>query len=209
LDFYDKPRKLTGNDYRLMLLPEEYKGSELTDLVNDAFRQSISNYVKAMRTMYEDHVGLLIWGPPSSGKSEAAAILAKEARRRFKSAMFVPIWDLRESVLNRVMFVSGKSPMQRAKEVDFLVLDGLDTEDGDAKFFNLAEIARLIGVRKQQGKLTVVTSRLSPRDMKQDPKFSKFLKGIETKLTPIDAPDPKAAITARKAHMKNLLKGGE
>jgi DNA replication protein DnaC len=192
-----------------MLIPEEYKNLELVDIPNEVFRGQVANYVKTMREMFANQVGLLMWGPPSSGKSAAAAILSKEVRRHYKTTMFITIWDLRDSIFNRVMYVAGKSPMQRAKEVDFLVLDGLDVEDANQKFLNLLAIERLVNVRSQQGKLTVITSRVSPRDMKTDPNFTRFWKAIEAKLHTMHSPDPKEAIRARKAYMKKLLDGGD
>jgi len=194
---------------RLMLLPQEFLGLEISDVTNEEFRETLENYVANMRDMFDERVGLLIWGQPSSGKSAAAAILAKEARKRYKTSMFITIWDLRESLFNHAMFVSGISLMQRAREVDFLILDGLDKADAEAKAkaFNLVEIERLINSRAQQHRLTVVTSRVSPMDMMQESLFSSFLKATESRLLAVHAPDPKEAIRKRKKHMKQLLQG--
>lgn len=196
---------------RLMLLPPEYLGLEISDIPDGEFRNTIENYVAKMRDMFDSRVGLLIWGKPSSGKSAAAAILAKEARKRYKTAMFITIWDLRESLFNHAMFVSGQSLMQRAKEVDFLVLDGLDKADAEAKAkaFNLVEIERLINSRAQQHRLTVVTSRVSPRDMGEDSVFRLFLRATESRLLAVHSPDPVDSIRKRKAYMKQLLQGGK
>ena len=211
MDFYDEPRDLTNNDLRLMLLPQEYWGLELSDIADPEFRKTTEQYIASMKAMFDNRVGLLIWGQPSAGKSAAAAVLAKEARKRYKTAMFITIWDLRESLFNHAMFVSGKSLMQRAKEVDFLVLDGLDIADSEpkAKAFNLVEIDRLVNSRAQQHKLSVITSRVAPKHMRDDSLFKGVLKATESRLLSVHAPDPKDAIRKRKAHMQELLKGGD
>jgi len=192
-----------------MLIPEEFKHTELKDIRDPNFRKLLENYVKNMRSVYAQRMGLMIWGPPASGKGAAAAIIAKEARRRYKPGMFITIWELRESLVNKMLYTHGKTPMDRAKEVDMLVLDGLDDEDKTEKLFSLTDISRLVVSRAQKHKLTIITSRLSPRELDGDPKFEKFWAAIQNYVEPIQAPDPTDAQEARREQMRALLMGDD
>ena len=104
-----------------MLIPQEFHNTEIGDIKADSLRAAVENYVTNMRSMFQNRVGLLVWGPSASGKGAVAAVIAKEARRRYKPGMFIAIHELRDSLVSRVMYSTNTTPMARAKEVDMLV----------------------------------------------------------------------------------------
>lgn len=205
MDFFEKPRKLDKQDLVDMLLPDEFYTSRLSDIEPEELRTAVSRYVKNMKTAFEQRVGLLIWGSSSSAKNMAAAVLAKAARSYCKPTLYIPIWVLRESLLTRAMYKANKTPMERAKEVDFLVLDGLEEADSSEKFFPLLDIERLVVTRAQKGKLTVITTSLSPEDFRSNSKLKKFYDAVRGYLQPVAAPEPVEAAKARRKQMKSIL----
>jgi DNA replication protein DnaC len=209
LDFFDKPRELKERDLQRMLIPQEFRKTELSDIQADSFRSALGNYINGMRSMFQNRVGLYIWGPPASGKGAAAAVIAKEARRRYKPGMFIAVHELRETLVSRKMYDVDTSPMARAKDVDMLVLDGLEDEDRDEKLLSLTELARLITTRARQHKLTVLTSRISPGELTNDSKFKRFWDEVEQYMLPIHAPDPTDAKLARREMMRKLVLGDD
>lgn len=208
MDFFDSPRKLTKSDLIDMLLPREFYRTELADIRAESLRQAVSNYIDNMRSAFDQSVGLLLWGPPASGKGAAAAVIAKAARSRYKPAMFISIGELRETLVTRILYKDNKTPMERAKEVDFLVLDGLDEEDETEKLLSLVDLERLIVNRARQRKLTIVTTRMTPRELAQGKgKFKKFYEAVSMYLQPVECPAPEDAVRARRDQMLKLLIG--
>lgn len=155
------------------------------------FRDHIVSYVTKLSRAYSSRVGLFIYGPPASGKTAAASVVAKAARRRFRPTMFIHVWELRDAIRGRLMYKADKTPLDRAKEVELLVLDGLDEDDADERMIlTLLDIQRLITARAKQNKLTVLTSQMTATQMQEaGGKWTKFFNSIKPNIIELEAPD--------------------
>jgi len=148
-------------DLERMNLPEDLWYSKV-ERVLESVRPAIARYLWKTPQMVQEGIGLLIFGPKGSGKSAVASLVAKEARSRGYTVLFVKIWELREMLRSRMFFDDTTTILGRAREVDVLVLDDLRESDAAEKFFGLSEIEALVGYRGSKRKITVLTTSLAP-----------------------------------------------
>lgn len=169
-------RKLVRSDLERMNLPEEHWHSKVQG-VSDESRPAVERYLTRIDTMVGTGAGLLIHGPTGSGKTTVAVLIAKEARSWGFMAFFMRVWELREMIRSKVHFSDDLSMLDRAREVDVLVLDDLREEDVGEKFFGLADIYELVRYRASRRKITVLTTRMTMRMLDSPPmdKFSEVL----------------------------------
>lgn len=159
-------RKLGVPDFERMNLPQAYWRAKVR-YVPDSVRGDVVRYLHKLDTMVSQGVGLLLVGLPGRGKTGIGALVAKEARARGYTAYFTSVWELREMIRARIRFDDDQSVMQRAQEVDVLILDDLREDDVTQKWFGRAEVEALIASRAAGRKLTVLTTQLPPRDLKE------------------------------------------
>lgn len=153
-------RKLVRTDMERMNLPEEYWFVKV-DGVPGSVRSKVRRYMTRFDRMYAVSAGLLLLGPEGVGKTTISAVIAKEARCRGYTVLFIRLWELREMIRARIGYNDDLTISQRVREVDVLVLDDLREEDASEKFFTLAEIVELIKYRRGRCKITIVTSQVA------------------------------------------------
>ena len=168
------------------------------------FRTQVSRYIDDLRTVFSSRAGLLIQGQPASGKTAAACVIAKAVRRRRKSVMFAHVWDVRHSVRNRIMYKDDQTAIAQAREVDFLILDGLDESDADEKILTLTELERLITWRAKHNRVTLITTQMTQQDLRKG-KWNKFHLSVQPYLAKMNAPVYQAAIDARIAKIQKII----
>lgn len=151
-----KYRNLTWSDFRRMNLPDALIRARV-DSAPAEVRAPLLRYIEAIDKWISKGVGFGITGKPRSGKSGCAAILAKAAASRGRSAYFIRVSELREAIKNDVAFSDDTSVWERCRGVDFLVLDNLTPEDGTLPYLNAAALTDLIAYRGERGRSTVVT----------------------------------------------------
>ncbi len=165
-------RDLQASDYTRMNLPADLWERTLAD-VPESIREPIALYCRCdpdaarVDEMVRDGLGWVLWGDPGVGKSTTAAVIAKEVRSHAHSVFFVTVHDLREMIRSKATFDDNTvTVMERAKDVELLVIDGVRQMDPRDPVFNGYELERLIESRLAWKKATVLTTRLNPNEQK-------------------------------------------
>jgi len=152
--------KLTKAHMDLMRIPRRFWESSFDAIPECEGRDVLRSYLRNIEDMLDRGEGLLLWGPNGHGKTSAAVIVMMEARRRGASALFVQAETLRASVLDGTMFSDEKTLLERAREVDFLVLDDLGKEHAGETGFSERLFENLIRGRTASKRTTLVTTNL-------------------------------------------------
>lgn len=178
-------RALRRVDLERMNLPEDLWRAKV-QIVSDKTRIPTENYLRSIDVAVAHGAGLIVHGSKGVGKTAIAVLIAKEARSRGYTTLFVRVWELREMIRSRMSYDADFSMAERVREVDILVLDDLRQEDAVEKFFTLSEIQQLVRYRASRRRLTVLTTRLSIRALDTPPMdaFSEVLF-----LFPVEGPD--------------------
>jgi len=155
-------RALVRDDLTRMNLPEGFWRAKVQQ-VPESLRATIVRYMHRLDEMVHRPAGLLLWGGVGVGKSGAAAVVAKEARARGYTVYFVPVWELREDIRSRTMFDDTTTTLDRCRQVDLLVLDGLRGEDAKQPMFGARELEDLLSARANRRRPTLLTTQLAPR----------------------------------------------
>lgn len=153
-------RPLGRVDLERMNLPEDLWTVKVQG-VSEKARTPTENYLRNIDQAVVNGAGLIVHGGRGVGKSAISALIAKEARSRGYTTLFVRVWELREMIRSRMDYDADSSMAERAREVDVLVLDDLRQEDAGEKFFTLSEIHQLVKYRASRRRLTIITTRLS------------------------------------------------
>lgn len=135
------------------------------DALPEASRPVFASYVARLDEMVAKGVGLLILGPQGVGKSAALSVVGKEARARGHTVVYTTVWDLREAVRARTPFDSDETVFDRVRNVGVLLLDNLRPEDNSEVVFNRRSIEELLSERASRARPTLVTTRMTPRDL--------------------------------------------
>jgi len=147
-----------------MNLPKEFWRAKVQQ-VSASVQPAVERYLLRIREMVAKGAGLLICGDSGVGKTSVAALIAKESRARGYVTFFVGIWELREAIRSRVMFDDGVSILDRCREVDVLILDGLREDDAKELYLGERTLEELISYRKARHRVTIVTTCMSMRDI--------------------------------------------
>jgi len=175
--------ELKRSDLVRMNIPEDYWKSKVGDIEDEEIRRVITRYLRKIKDMVQDHIGLLLYGQPGGGKTTVATLVAKEARTWKFTAFFSMVWELRECIRSRIPFDEHTSIMDRCREVDVLVLDGISHEDIDDKLFGMQTIEKLVIYRGQRRRITVLTTRLTLHELD---KLGYFMQGVAPYLYPLE-----------------------
>lgn len=161
--------KLTKAHMELMWIPCRFWESDFEEIPDCEGKGVLRSYLRNIEDMMDRGEGLLLWGPNGHGKTSAAIIVAMEARRRGASVLFTQAETLRASVLDKTMFSDEKSLMERAKEVDLLVLDDLGKEHTGETGFAERIFENLIRERSANRRVTIMTTNLPTKSPADDP----------------------------------------
>lgn len=152
--------KLTKAHMDLMRIPRRFWESSFDAIPDCEGKDVLRSYLRNIEDMLDRGEGLLLWGPNGHGKTSAAVIVMMEARRRGASALFVQAETLRQAALEGTMFSDEKTLMDRAREVDFLVLDDLGKEHSGESGYTERLFENLIRGRSANKRVTLVTTNL-------------------------------------------------
>lgn len=202
--------KLKRHDLERMNIPSEFWHAKATDIADEDLRLKVARCLVSIRKVVENNKGLLLYGPPASGKTRIAAMIAKAARSWKYSVFYTMIWELRECVRSRIPFDEQTSIMDRCREVDVLVLDGLAEEDLDEKLVNLRSIEQLIVYRGQHKRITILVTRFSREELRgTQPKLEMFVLGTSPYLHPMKVEGAVKKNRKREDILKSILRGEE
>lgn len=203
-------RKLTKSDMEWMNIPPEHWRAVVAE-VPESVRDAVIRYASNVVAYVERPVGLLFIGPVGVGKTSAAVVLAKEARASGKTVLYISVWELREDVRNKVNFDEGNTVMDRCRQVDLLVLDGLKPEDATGHFVGAKELEELLATRSSHRRATFITTRCSIADLRSKG-FGPMLDALTGTVVPLDVRGPNRRIEQNKELLALFApdpKGGE
>lgn len=173
-------RHLTIPDFVRMRLPERYWETTWKKVSDFEEKSYIEGYLRKLSThSLPEGWGLFLWGPPSTGKTSIAAIVAKEVARRGGKALFQNTSEYME--LRGLEYDDEESLEHRAKTVDLLVLDEVD--------FRLMtptdrrELSEVIRVRMDHRKSTILTTN-DPGANLEDICGKEFVSMVKGTITP-------------------------
>lgn len=195
-----KFRKLTDSDLDRMNLPSVLWKSQLSKIPPEA-REVITRYIEDIDSWMAKGVGFLLLGGPKIGKTSASAVLAKAAKARGKSAFFIRVGELRDSIKKDTPFSDDMSVHDRCKTVDFLVLDDLSNEDATLPYLNAHGLTDLVLLRGERFKTTVITS--ASKELKE--KYPRFFTSASNYLVPITLKDAERADPLKNKIKRDLV----
>ena len=168
--------KLTKAHMELMQIPRRFWEVDFESIPDCEGKATLRSYLRNIEEMLDRGEGLMLWGPNGHGKTSAAVLVGMEARRRGASVLFVQAETLRASVLDGTMFSDEKTLIERAREVDLLILDDLGKEHSGETGFSERLFENLIRGRSASKKVTLVTTNL-PLKPRGDKSSEPSLKG--------------------------------
>ena len=130
------------------------------DEVPESVRHHLGNYLRSIDEMLDDGEGLLLWGPNGVGKTSVAALIAFEVSRRGGTAYFVTAESLRLASIDRTAFDDETTVMERALDVELLIIDDLGKEHRGGTEYAEHLIENILRVRLANRMATVITTNL-------------------------------------------------
>lgn len=160
---------LTHDDLERANIPARYwQGVALSNIpVAAHHRHTVLRYFRAFDEMQEAGVGLFLWSSANgTGKTAIACIAAMHALARGLSTFYYRSEDLKEATINRTPFTGTTTVYDRARDVDFLVIDDLGKEYKGASGYIESVIENLLRERIQRMRVTFITSNIAPSNLK-------------------------------------------
>lgn len=154
--------RLTQAHVERMKIPRRFWDVSF-DQISDEIRPKIEAYLRGLDDKLDRGEGLLLWGSNGVGKTSVAVLIALEVRRRGSSVLFVTAEGLRSAVLEGTMFDDEQTMIERARAVDFLVLDDLGKEHPGETGFTERLFENLFRERSAARRATFVTTNLPMR----------------------------------------------
>lgn len=192
-------RPLEKSDMERMRIPERFWKASLSKISEQenedgvSLKRVVNGYLKNFDKLMAEGYGLLLWGKNGVGKTSAAAALAMEARRRCRTVLMISAADYVESMIDNIMFDSHMKIVDRAKNVEMLVMDDFGKVFRDDKGWTDKIFELLFRYRSARLKSNIVTMNYSMIDFVEDcknngqPSLIHVLKEI---LLPIEVAGP-------------------
>jgi len=158
--------RLTQSHIDRMQIPQRFWFVKRGEIIPEV-RAIIDKYIKNLDGNLDKGEGLLMWGSNGSGKTSAAVFIGMEARRRGATVFFVTAERLRASVLEKEMFDDDQTIMERARAVDFLILDDLGKEHPGETGFSERLFENLLRERSARKQTTIITTNLCVEDLRK------------------------------------------
>lgn len=158
---------LTNLDLERAGIPERYWGVRLGNIPDTAAHKvEVTNYLAKLDELVPKGIGLFLWSKENStGKTAIACMAGIKGMMLGYSVLFITAEDLKEAMLNDERFDEHSSVVQRAKNVDLMILDDLGKEYKGSSGFSETRFENLLRYRIQRNRATVVTSNLRPNQI--------------------------------------------
>ena len=158
---FDKKHKrpLVKEDYECAGIEGLFRDVSLDLIPKDApYYGKLSGYIDTLEDRINNGIGLILAGEHGGGKSAAAVIVVKEVISRGGSSLFIEEDALIGAVLKGDRFGENSTYLERARNVDLLVIDDLGLS---ATSDNLHIIEPLVKFRlRRKRRPTVLTTNL-------------------------------------------------
>ena len=171
-------RPLTLQDMERMRIPVRYRDVAFAYVSEGKHKQALRNYLLALDEMLARGVGLLLNGKNGTGKSSAAIIALKEARRRGHTGLFIECATLRDIKFGNKGFGDEGALWDRMLAVDVLVLDDLGKGVQDREGAEERLLDELLRYRGSYRSTTILTTNMSevPVRRGEESQLEKYLK---------------------------------
>jgi len=160
-----KKRTVKPSDWRASNVPEG-KAEARLDLIPShlPFVKKTKEYLDALKENVQRGRGLVLWGPYRGGKSCLAACVVGEAMSYRLNAYWIFSFDVADAWIAR-----GGWRKAEIRGTDFLVIDdlGMESQDSVRGEFPREKIKNLLRVRLEGARPTIVTTNLSPENVKK------------------------------------------
>jgi DNA replication protein DnaC len=143
-----------------MRIPQRFWDVSFSGIGNEHVRRNVQHYLQNLDTHLDAGDGLLFYGQNGTGKTGAAIVIAKEARRRGAPVLFATAEDIRISSIERTPFHEDLTLMDRAREVDLLIIDDLGKDHRGTTGYSDTLFENLIRHRASNVRTTIITTNL-------------------------------------------------
>jgi len=155
-------RRISESDLIRITLPREHWGASVDKIQDDDVRPIVSNFCKNVDSMIGKGYGLLIKGQRGVGKTSCAAIILKEAVRRYFSGYFITYPRLRNLQFEdkNLLYGDGSDGItvrQKIMETSLLVIDGIGIDFFTDNVFGPSKLANMLSERRHNLLSTIVT----------------------------------------------------
>jgi len=191
--------RLTADHFLLMRIPRRFWEVKF-DQIEPHLQGIIRNYLQNLDDMLDSGSGLLLAGENGVGKTSAACFVAREVRRTGASVFMITAAGLIESVIEKAEVEDGLV-IDRARSVDFLLLDDLGKEHAGKSQFADRVLENLIRERSAAHLTTFVTTNMSIEKLSERYKIS-MLEVMKETVLPVKVEGE----NYREAAQKNLSK---
>lgn len=163
--------RLTSEHLDWMRLPKRFWKSSFSE-VDSSLQPIIQGYIEKLDDHLDNGDGLMLWGVNGTGKTSAAVVVAKEVRRTGASVLYITAERLRQSVLEKEEFTEGQLLIDRARRVEFLLLDDLGKEHSGQTSFSERLFEDLLRERSSQRRTTFITTNQDHEEIMDHYKIS-------------------------------------
>lgn len=171
-------RKLTRTDMERMQIPKRFWKVSFGEISEGNHKGIIRRFLQGIvRAMLEGY-GIILWGDNDCGKTSAAVVIMKEARRIGYHCLFVRSSQYRQQVMNKAVFDENFSLQDWCTDVDLLVVDDIGKEPGSKESSGGSErmLEDLLRERSSNMKSSIITMNSDPSKLEE--RYSKSLKSL-------------------------------
>jgi DNA replication protein DnaC len=171
-------RQLNLKDMERMRIPLRYRDAHFDGVSAGPHKMELYNYLVALDDMLARGVGLVLHGKNGTGKTSAAVIALKEARRRGNTGLFIEAAALKDIKFGSKGFEGEKLLWERILDVDVLVLDDLGKGVRDKEGAEERLLDELLRFRGAYCRTTLITTNMSaiPRRKGDASQLEEYLK---------------------------------
>lgn len=160
-------KELKTKDLKRANVPKRFWNVALSKVPEGLrYKDRVRNYLRNMKNVFEDGVGLYLWSEENStGKTSLAIVVLKFMLRMKKTGYFEESWRLKNALINKEEIEEGFTVEDRVRTVDVLVLDDIGKEYRTDSGFAENLIEGIIRDRAQNMKITILTGNVNPKDI--------------------------------------------
>lgn len=157
-------RLLDVDDMERMRVGRKHWGVRFDDIPDEcSYKKELRDFIADLKKNIDGGNGLVFHGEYGRGKTGAAVLIMKEVVARGGSALLLGVDEVQQAVITRAPFDEETTLIDRANEVDLLVLDDMNREY--VKEFGKTAIETLIRRRYDNGLAIVITTNASPAEL--------------------------------------------
>lgn len=158
--------RLTAQHMERAGIPRRFWDVRLAQ-VGEAMRDKVDGYLRHLSEMLDYGQGLHLHGANGTGKTSIAVLVAMEALRLGASVLFVTAEQLRRASIEEIWFDEGQLLLDRAREVELLVIDDLGKEHRGESGYAERLLEDILRQRSSRRLTTIFTTNVPVGDAKK------------------------------------------